>query len=145
MGKVPERADYDKKILPFIEWAKESIKEFIASEAHCFDEELWVGGIVDCVVKLSNDKLAIIDFKSSKEAYVTQFIQCAGYAIQIEKNGLFSEDGEHSKRLDGKIESLIVVPFGAKEITPDIKNNVQDYMTGFRHAVGLYRLLGLEK
>jgi len=134
----------DPKIQPFIDWADKNVKQFIASEAHCFCEELWVGGITDCVAELNDGKYAIIDFKSAKEAYVNHFIQAGGYAIQIDANGLFSEDGEHSKKLDKPIEALIIVPFGAKEIVPQIKYNTEDYKAGFRHAVGLYRLLGLE-
>src|SRR3990167_7993279 len=126
MMKLKPVRKYDEKIQPFIDWADENVKRFIASEAHCFDEELWVGGITDCVAELNDGKLAIIDFKSSKEAYTTQFIQAGGYAIQVEKNGMFSEDGEHNKKLDGKIEVLIVVPFGAKEIVPEVRYNVKD-------------------
>src|SRR3990167_10954592 len=136
MGLKPMRADYDKKIQPFIDWTEKNIKRFIASEAHCFDEELWVGGITDCVAELNDEKLAVIDFKSAKEAYTNHFIQAGGYAIQIDANGLFSEDGEHNKKLDKPIEALIIVPFGAKEIVPQIKYNIEDYKTGFRHAVG---------
>lgn len=144
MGKLSHKEKYEERIQPFIDWAKENIKQYIASEAHCFDEELWVGGITDCVAELNDGKLAIIDFKSSKEAYPTQFLQCSGYAIQVEKNGLFSDDGEHSKKLDGKIEVLIVVPFGAEVVEPSIRYDVESYKQGFRSAVVLYRLLGLE-
>lgn len=142
---LKEKRQYDPKILPFVLWADENVKKFIASEAHCYDEDLFVGGITDCVAEMNDGKFAVIDFKSSKEAYTTQFIQAGGYAVQIEKNGLFSEDGEHSKKLDKPIEVLIVVPFGAKEVVPEIKYNSEDYKTGFKHAVALYRLLGLDK
>lgn len=145
MMKLKPVRKYDSKIQPFINWADENVKKFIASEAHCFDEELWVGGIVDCVAELNDGKLAIIDFKSSKEAYPTQFLQAAGYAIQVEQNGLFSEDGEHSKTLEGKIEVLIVVPFGAEVVEPSVRLDIESYKQGFRSAVVLYRLLGLEK
>ena len=144
MGLKPMRADYDKKIQPFIDWTEKNVKRFIASEAHCFDEELFVGGITDCIAELNDGKLAIIDFKSSKEAYINQFIQVAGYSIQVEKNGLFSEDGEYNKKLEGKIEVLIVVPFGAEVVEPSIRYDVESYKQGFRSAVVLYRLLGLE-
>lgn len=145
MMKLKPIRKYNEKIQPFIDWADENVKEFLCSEAHCFDEELWVGGITDCVAELNDGKLAVIDFKSSKEAYTNQFIQAAGYAIQADRNGLFSEDGNHSKKLEKPIELLIVVPFGATKIIPNIKNNIEDYKTGFRHCVGLYRLLGLDK
>lgn len=143
--KLVNNYDHSNPVETFGEWAFKSVKRFIVSEAHCFDEELWVGGITDCVAELNDGRLAVIDFKSSKEAYANHFIQASGYAIQIDKNGLFSEDGEHSKKLDKGIEVLIVVPFGATEIKPEIKYNIEDYKTGFRHAVGLYRLLGLDK
>lgn len=136
---------FDPKIQPFIDWANENVKRFIASEAHCYDEDLFVGGITDCVAELMDGRYAVIDFKSSREAYITHFIQASGYAIQIEKNGLFSEDGEHSKKLDKPIEVLIVIPFGAKNIVPDVRYNVQDYKNGFRAAVTLYRVMGFDK
>ena len=144
MGKNKETV-FDPKIQPFIDWSDKNVKKFIASEAHCYSEKLWVGGIIDCVAELIDGNYAVIDFKSSKEAYPGQFIQTAGYAIQIMENGLFSEDGKHSKSLDKKIESLIVVPFGAEKVEPYIRNNVDEYSKGFEYAVGLYRLLGMEK
>ena len=49
MGKMKDGGNFDEKIIPFIEWASENVKQFIASEAHCYDEDLFVGGITDCV------------------------------------------------------------------------------------------------
>ena len=144
MGKWNyEDEDLDPKIKPYIEWSRNNVKEYLASEAHCFDEELWVGGITDCVAEMNDGRIAVIDFKSAKEAYVNHFIQASGYAIQIDKNGLFSEDGEHSKKLDKQIEVLIVVPFGAETVKPVVRLDVDEYKKGFEYCVGLYRLLGL--
>src|SRR3990167_4606844 len=56
MMKLKPVRKYDSKIQPFIYWADENVKKFIASEAHCFDEELWVGGIMDCVAELNDGK-----------------------------------------------------------------------------------------
>ena len=145
MMKLKPVRKYDEKIQPFINWADENVKKFIASEAHCFDEELWVGGITDVVAELNDGKLAIIDFKSSKEAYPTQFLQVSGYAIQIEKNGLWDMGGTVNKKLDKQIEALIIVPFGADVIEPAIRYDLDSYKQGFRSAVVLYRLLGMEK
>jgi hypothetical protein len=132
---------YNDRILPFIEWAEKNVKKFLWSEAHCYDEELWVGGISDTGVELKDGKMAIIDFKSSKDAYPTHYIQCAGYAIQIEKNGLWSQDGKKNKKVGKKFDALIIVPFGAKVVEPKILHNVDSYKEGFKNAVGLYRLL----
>src|SRR3990167_3920067 len=144
MMKLKPIRKYDSKIQPFIEWADENVKEFKASEAHCYDEDLFVGGITDCVAELMDGTLAVIDFKSAKEAYTNHFIQAAGYAVQIDKNGLFSEDGEHNKKLDKPIETLIVVPFGAENIIPEVKTDIGAYKLGFKNCVQLYRLLGLD-
>lgn len=140
MGIRPKR-EYDPKIQPFIKWAEENVKEFLWSEAHCYDEELWIGGISDLGVELNSGKLAVIDFKSSKEAYLTQFMQVAGYAIQIENNGLWSKDGKNNKKVDKKFEALIIVPFGADLVEPKIVYNVEELKQGFKWAVGLYRLM----
>lgn len=134
----------EKLISPYIEWSRKNVKQYLASEAHCYDEELWVGGVTDAVAELNDGRIAVIDFKSSREAYPTHFIQASGYSIQINKNGLFSDTGIN-KKLEKPIDTLIIVPFGAKELAPVIKTNLGDYQAGFRHAVGLYRLLGLEK
>ncbi len=136
---------FDPKINPFIEWADENVKRFLWSEAHCFDEILFVGGISDCGVELNDGTYAVIDFKSSKDAYPVQFIQCAGYAIQIEKNGLWSEKGTANKKFEHKIESLIIVPFGAKEVKPVIRKDVDNCKSAFISCVDLYRFLGLSK
>ena len=144
MGIMPKR-EYDERIKPFVEWSKENVEEFLWSEAHCYDESLWVGGISDTGVKLKTGKLAVIDFKSSKEAYLNQFIQDAGYALQIEKNGLWNSTGTMNKRIDGKFEELIVVPFGAKVVTPVVRCNVEELKQGFVSAVSLYRLVSKEK
>ena len=132
-------------IEPFIKWSKINVKKFIASEAHCYSKELWVGGITDAVAELNDGSVAVIDFKSSREAYPSQFLQTAGYAIQIEENGLFSENGKFSKKLDKPISKLIIVPFGADKVIPEIRTQINDYKEGFKCAVRLYRLLGMDK
>ena len=100
------------KIQSFVVWAKVNVKRFLWSEAHCYSEKLWVGGITDAGAEMNDGRIAVIDFKSSKEAYPNQFIQAAGYALQIDENGLFDAFGKRSKKLDKKINSLIIVPFG---------------------------------
>lgn len=131
-------------LISFAKWSVANVKRFIASEAHSYNEELWVGGIMDAVAELKDGGIAVIDFKSAKDAYVDHFIQVGGYATQVEKNGLFTKDGKqvHEPML---VDELIVIPFGAKEFKVERRNNTTDYKEGFRHAVALYRLMGLEE
>lgn len=142
MGKKPKR-DFDPKIQPFIDWSKKNVEKFIYSEAHCFSERLWTGGISDAAALLKDGSMAIIDFKSSKEAYISQFIQCAGYAIQIEENGLWDKNGTVSKKIDKTFDTLIVVPFGAKEVVPKVRKDIKELKQGFESAVYLYKLTNL--
>src|SRR3990167_3478811 len=144
MGIIKESGKISDKITPFVLWAEDNVKRFLWSEAHCFDSDLWVGGISDAGAELNDGAYAVIDFKSSKEAYMNQFIQAAGYALQIDKNGLWSKDGKMNKKLDKPINALIIVPFGAEEIKPEIRYVISEYRKGFEWCVGLYRLLGLD-
>ena len=144
MGIIKTSGKIDKKINPFILWAEDNVKKFLWSEAHCFDEDLWVGGISDAGAELMDGTYAVIDFKRSKEAYPNHFIQAAGYAIQIDKNGLWDNEGKRNKVLDKKISSLIVIPFGSEKFEPVVRNNIEDFKKGFVNCVSLYRLLGLE-
>ena len=132
--------DLDKRILPFVEWSKKNIDEFLFSEAHTYSERLWTGGIVDAGAKLKDGSVAIIDFKSSKEAYTGQFIQAGGYALEVEESGVFDNKGEKNKKIE-PITKLIIVPFGADPVLPVVMSNVQAYKDGFESAVKLYRLI----
>ena len=131
----------------FIDWSKINVKKFLWSEAHCYSKELWVGGISDNGAELKDGTYAVIDYKSGREAYITNFIQACLYAIQINENGLFSENGEHSKKLDKPIEKIVIIPFGAEKMPPnkDIIRNVSDFTRGSECAVELYRLIGLDE
>lgn len=140
-----EDDELDPKIKPYIDWSRANVKQYLWSEAYCFDENLWVGGISDTGAELNNGQLAVLDFKSANKVYPNHFIQAAGYATEIEKNGLWDKNGEINKKLDKKIDALIIVPFGAEEIIPEVRFDVEAYKKGFEWCVGLYRLLGLDK
>ena len=82
---------YDPLVVSFVKWAYENVKKFLVCEAHCYSERLWVGGITDWLAIMKNGKLYVGDNKPA--VYHSHFIQVAGYAVQIEKNGLFTENG----------------------------------------------------
>ncbi len=139
---------YEERITPFITWARDNVRRFLWSEAHCYNERLWTGGISDTGAILKDNKAAVIDFKSAKDAYPGAFIQDAGYALEIEDSGLLDAEGNSLKEnIKGiKFEHLIVVPFGAEKVEPKFNTaSIQDFKQGFEDAVGLYRLLGMEK
>lgn len=109
---------FDSKIQPFIEWSSQNVKKFLFSELHTYSQEYWIGGITDAGVELNSGEYAIIDFKSSKDAYQTQFWQIAGYNIQLEESGGYTADGEKIFILDKPVTQYIVVPFGKEPVVP---------------------------
>lgn len=130
-----------EKIQKFAEWAVSSVDKFIASEKYTYSKELWVGGIVDCVAKLRDGSLAVIDFKSSKDAYFNQFAQAAGYALQLQESGYGNADGSDWQKLENPITKLIVVPFGAKAFKIEVIENVMGYQEVFKSLVNVYSFL----
>lgn len=127
----------DKKVIILKEWSLKNVKRFLWSEAHCYSKELWLGGISDCGYEDMDGKYAILDFKSSKEVYLSQFWQCVGYAIQIEENGLFTPEGELIMKLDKPIDYVSVLPFGMDK--PEVQSNFD--MVGSKDAVKAMLLL----
>ena len=120
-------------------WAVENVAKFLYSEAHVYSEKMWTGGITDLVLVMKDGKTLIGDFKSSKEAYLSQFIQIAGYDLQQEENGILTKDGE--KLSDPlKVDGYVVFPFGGKEFVPAFRYNTAELKEGFKSAVVLYKL-----
>lgn len=128
-------------ITPFVEWAKENVLKFLWSEAHCYSEKMWTGGITDAGAILKDGTLAIIDFKRSREAYTGQFVQAAGYALMLEENGLFDKNGDFVIAMPKPVDALIIVPFRSNPVTPVIKTGIGKYKEGFRSALQLHKLL----
>lgn len=138
-GEPCEKATEIEYLVDFSNWALVNVDKFIWSEAHCYSRELWTGGISDCGAKLKDGRTVIIDFKSSKESYQSQFVQIAGYAIMVKENGLLDHNG--TKKDDIKtIDGYVVIPFGAKKFTADYRWNTQELEEGFRSAVKLYKI-----
>lgn len=100
------------EIQPFVDWAVKNVKRFLWSEMHCYSEKFWIGGITDFGFEDNEGKYGIGDIKSSKEAYLSQFWQCAGYDIQISENGGFDKDGNKVFTLDKPIDYYMIFPFG---------------------------------
>lgn len=149
-----DEAYADGAVGKFAKWATDNVETFIFAEKNTYSRALWVGGVIDCLARLRGGKLAIIDFKSSKEAYFNSFVQVAGYAVQLEESGWGEADGSkwhpeiwYRTLPDGewadepiKIGALIVVPFGAKVFKPVMVENVEGFKDSFKHIVEVYKL-----
>ena len=129
------------KVQILVDWSVENVDVFVWSEAHCYSRELWLGGISDCGFKDKKGKYAILDFKSGKEAYTSQFWQCIGYGLQIEENGLFDKDGNLVFTLDKPISYVAVLPFGMDKPEVQYYHDMEDGKRAVRAMITLYNLL----
>lgn len=114
----------------FIDWVKENKVEFLESEKHVWSKDLWIGGIVDLVIKIDGKKY-IGDIKTSSGIYDEAFFQMGAYNLCLE------EMGEHKDvegyivinlRKDGKMELKQAV---------DMETNKQ----AFKYALGLHKII----
>jgi len=140
LGIAPKRLfdTYPEQIKPFIKWAEENVEKWLLSEGHTYSERLWLGGIVDAGAVLKDGRKAIIDFKSSKDAYFNQYIQIALYDIQIGENGVFTKDSEQMLE-KFNVDTYIVIPFGAENFMICERKNVADFRRYGEAAVQLYK------
>lgn len=137
--RLPEA--YHERIRGFVSWARINVKKWLWSEAHCYSEKHWLGGISDAGYIGNNDDVVLMDFKSSREAYVTQFWQCAGYDIQISENGLFTSNGELITEPITNFKKYAIVPFGMERPTPQFFEDIEGAKKAFLAEVLLYRMM----
>jgi hypothetical protein len=140
-GKPANVKTENPKLQIFMDWSLRNVKRFLWSESNCYSKELWLGGISDCGYEDFEGKYAILDFKSSKEAYTSQFWQCVGYAMQMEENGLFKPDGTLIMKLDKPIDYVSVIPFGMEN--PEVQNyyDMEKGKEAVRAMLTLYKML----
>ena len=136
-----DKTEYDARIQPFIEWAKINIKKFIGSEVYTFSNTLWLGGIIDCIAELKDGTIAIIDFKSSKEAYISHFIQCALYDLQLTESGAYDDNGNKLFNLPKEVSKYIVFPFGAKKLLANEQTDLLQLKEAGKACVSLYKVI----
>lgn len=125
----------------FAKWAEKNVKRFIAVEGYCYSEKLWTGGIFDCLYEDSEGKFVMLDFKSSKEAYLSHFIQDAALDIEVSENGILDTEGNLIYQLEKPISYYAVLPFGAENPEPQFYYDLVGAKKGFEAALTLHKLM----
>jgi len=90
------RSEVENGYLAFLEWEKNNIDKWIESEMTIYNDKYWYAGTLDAVAKLKNNKIYVIDFKSSKGFYDDYVLQISAYRNAYGKN----TDGMGILRLD---------------------------------------------
>ena len=137
---ISEYTGDNEFVAKFAKWAKENIKKFLWSEAHCYSLPLWVGGIADVGWVDMQDRIIAGDFKSSPKSYFEQFIQIAGYDIELSENGGFDAEGKSLFTLSNPVQGYCVIPFGSDVLSPEFQFDTESYRAGFRNTLALYKL-----
>lgn len=136
-----EEAEHEA-VLIFAEWAVNyGVGKFLYSEAHCYSENLWTGGIVDLIYEDKAGNLCLLDFKSAKEAYDVHFMQNAGYDIAIAENGILDKEGNVKAIITKPIAYYGVFPFGMEHPVPSFREDTENLKGGFRACVFLHKLI----
>jgi len=108
----------------FAKWSIKNVKRFIASEFHCYSEKLWTGAIGDLLYESMKGDLVLMDFKSKKETYRSDYLQDAGIDIMVNENGILDAEGNLVGKIDKTINSYGVYPFGVKDPEPSFYYDV---------------------
>lgn len=128
-------------ISPFIDWAEKTVDKWLWSEMNCYSEKHWIGGVSDAGGIDKDGKTFIIDFKSSKEAYMSQFCQIGAYDLQISENGGYTPEGQKVFELRKPVDYYIVFPFGAEKPEPAFYHNPASMREMFLSCLSIYRKL----
>jgi hypothetical protein len=137
----PVEVDDTPAVSLFSKWASEHVSRFLISESHCYSRRLWTGGIVDLLFLDKHNKLVIMDFKSSRQAYLSQFFQIAGYDIAIQENGVFDSDGNLIYECEQPIDYYAVLPFGMTNPEPQFYHAVDVAKKAFEASVVLHKII----
>jgi hypothetical protein len=125
-------------IQPFVDWSVKNVDHFIFTEAHCFSEKLWLGGIADLGLVLKNGKKLIGDHKSSPKAYFEQFVQAMLYDMQLAENGILDRDGNQLGDWE-PADGIVVFPFRSEPFTPEFHYDVAGLRKVAENLVETYR------
>src|SRR3990167_10072345 len=114
----------------FQAWALENKVEFLESEKHVWSREMWIGGIVDGVLKMDGKKY-IFDIKTSSNIYNEHFFQMAAYEMCLKEMGEYDD-----------VEGYIVINL-KKDGTMDLKraDNMQVNREAFLAALTLHKII----
>ena len=135
----------DAILAPLQEFEDAEVAEWLWCEAHMYSEKHFLGGISDAGYRRKDGRVGVLDFKRAKDAYLSFFWQCAGYAIQLEDNGGFDRDGNQLFSALNKIDELSVLAFGMKQPRVQTRTDVNECKDNFCHELALYKALAEER
>lgn len=136
---VPQNILESSGIKMFADWALANVDKFIFTEANCYSERLWIGGISDCGMVMEDGRRVVGDHKSSKNAFFDQYIQAALYDIELSENGGLTADGDHLFDW-APADGYVIFPFRSEPFTPEFIWDTAAYRKVAEGVVETYKL-----
>jgi len=99
------RPEVENAFLAFLDWEKENIDKWLASEMTVYDPTIGYAGTLDAIAKMKknvtfNGLIYVLDFKASKGFYDGYGMQLSGYRGAVQRELDYSIDGQGIVRLD---------------------------------------------
>jgi len=135
-GRAEYSMDVWKMILKFTEFWNTHKPELIVSEYHLFSDEYKYAGTADLIVRI-DDKLWLLDIKTSNSLYTSYNLQLAAYVIAWNEthNDKIEETGilwlKSNTRSEGKKDKIQGKGWELKPIG-DIDNNFEMFMNIYK-------------
>ena len=80
-------SDIKRSVELFLEWEKEYVDKWLASEMLVSSDEWEVAGRLDAIALMKTGKIALIDFKTGNSIYLSYQLQTAGYYKCLDEGG----------------------------------------------------------
>lgn len=84
--------DLFRPINQFLDWEKENVDRWLASEAFVYHPEKRYAGQLDAIALVKSGGLALVDFKFANFLGEDYYLQTAGYAAPFEAYGIFFDE-----------------------------------------------------
>lgn len=93
----------------FLEWAKSANFRFVQSEITCYSKKFGYAGTADGLAYV-NDKLSVIDWKTSSGVWDEFWLQTEAYSVALEEMGT-----DKKIKLPGPIEQRVILKLSKKD------------------------------
>jgi hypothetical protein len=144
--------EYQPYVNSFIKWYDQNVSDLIDSELRLYDDERIFTGEIDMLVKMKDNKIVLVDIKTSHTKSKTWSIQLAAYAHLCNISTDYKIDNiinlhlkkTHAALYETKEEAKIMVSAPIVKVDIIEQNNISHYWDLFESALKCYNFFNKE-
>ena len=125
---LPTNKEMRQAVSAFLDWDKKNKVEYLSAERKVFSKKYWYAGTLD-IEAIINDKLSIVDIKTSAAIYPDYFLQTAAYIKAMEE--------EHKKHY--KEAWIIRVPKSGDSFEAKKTTKIPEYFRAYLGCLEVYK------